>query len=451
MLPRRWTGLLRRLQGVGAPGSFVRHGFGRQYQKGKKVSGEETTLSSYEGEWENDVMHGQGAFRWADGSSYEGSFHQGELHGFGRYEWPEGSAYDGAWARGQMSGQGQFDSRFDGSYLNGRFQRDCFQRHDGRWTDVRLEHARAERRAISEGDASSMSISRCFGQESLANALAGVSDEGLVPFLLSDASLAEPTTAWASSCGVIDPCSTVNVHEAAILRRRKSDWRQPFYVAMQAALLGERRWLTVLFKDEVLDAAAVGGGRTSAEAAERPAQGGRRAAAGAVADAKSMEAAGALPPLPDGWRLVHFMDESSLPLEAFSPKLFNGRQMCMPFLPAEIQDELEASLEAAGAFAMPASEQPGEAGLEEDGDAAAAEHAAASQPAAGGPLAISSSETLTKVYFLRFMLTATLKLPAGFTDDQIREYVLGRYGSHAPLHRVAVVLLTAATPKAEPS
>eukprot|EP00927_Polykrikos_kofoidii_P077277 TRINITY_DN74234_c0_g1_i1.p1 TRINITY_DN74234_c0_g1~~TRINITY_DN74234_c0_g1_i1.p1 ORF type:complete len:537 (-),score=87.32 TRINITY_DN74234_c0_g1_i1:240-1703(-) len=442
---------------VGTPGSFVRHGFGRQYTKGKKVSGEEITLNYYEGEWENDLMHGQGSFKWADGSSYEGSFHSGEMHGFGRYEWPEGSAYDGAWVRGQMSGQGQFDSRFDGSYMNGRFQRDCFHQLDGSWVDVRLEHARAEKRSIAKGDASAISIRRCAEHGSLLDILNGVLDEGLVPFLVSDTSLVEPTTAPASSCNIIEPASTVHVREAAVLRRRRSDWRKPFYEAMQAALLGERKWLMIIFDDDVEDGLEIGTAAATAVPGVRgsPPQGDRRAG-----DASPST----LPATPESWRLEHFMDESALPLEAFHPKLFNGRQLYMPFLKKELQDELEANLEAAGAFSLPALEQTGEAVPEDDSgavvmdsamstDAAAAAAAAAATGAAAESPVTPSTEALVpmKVYFLRFALTAMFKLPPGLTDDQVRDHVLRRYGTHAPLHRTAVVLLTAANPKSDSS
>lgn len=301
-------------------GTFVRHGFGRQVSKAKNVAGEDVVVGIYEGNWENDVMEGHGAFKWPDGSSYEGAFHKCELHGFGRYEWPEGSCYEGSWLRGQMSGQGRFDSRFDGGFLQGRFYRDCFQQDKTgtSWANVRADHARAEQETIRQGDNSSISVVRCSTPESLGDMLNSIYDkEGLIPLIVSDTSMVEPTTAWASS--LLEPARTVSVREAAVERRRLADYRKRFHDAVQASLLAGK-WLAVLFEDDIEEESAP----SDAAATALP--------------------GGGLPP--QAWRLENFIGPASLPLEAFHPKLFNGRMGCMSFLPTELQDEMFASLEA---------------------------------------------------------------------------------------------------------
>merc|ERR1719238_2358063 len=45
---------------------------------------------------------------------------------------------------------------------------------------------------------------------------------------------------------------------------------------------------------------------------------------------------GAMPALPEGWRLASFFDDASLPPEILSPVPFNSRGRAMRFLPDEV-------------------------------------------------------------------------------------------------------------------
>lgn len=57
----------------------------------------------YEGEWQDDVPHGQGVY--SDGaSSYVGSWLHGTRHGHGRHSAKGGASYDGEWQHGVQHG-----------------------------------------------------------------------------------------------------------------------------------------------------------------------------------------------------------------------------------------------------------------------------------------------------------------------------------------------------------
>eukprot|EP00967_Tisochrysis_lutea_P006531 scaffold7748_cov33-Tisochrysis_lutea.AAC.1 len=61
---------------------------------------------SYQGEWQNDKMHGRGVFRYASGAKYEGDFVDNVYSGSGKYTFPDGAFYEGSFAQGQMHGTG---------------------------------------------------------------------------------------------------------------------------------------------------------------------------------------------------------------------------------------------------------------------------------------------------------------------------------------------------------
>merc|ERR1712196_180304 len=55
----------------------------RRHGQGTLVDGEQ----SYEGQWCNDAMHGQGVFSYASKAKYEGSWANNEYDGEGKYTW----------------------------------------------------------------------------------------------------------------------------------------------------------------------------------------------------------------------------------------------------------------------------------------------------------------------------------------------------------------------------
>ena len=39
--------------------------------------------------------HGEGIYKWVDGSEYSGSWAHNKISGFGTYKWPDGRIYEG--------------------------------------------------------------------------------------------------------------------------------------------------------------------------------------------------------------------------------------------------------------------------------------------------------------------------------------------------------------------
>lgn len=56
------------------------------------------TGSLYIGEWEDDIINGQGIYVWEDGDVYAGGWKNGKKNGYGVYVWPDGTIHKGQWA-----------------------------------------------------------------------------------------------------------------------------------------------------------------------------------------------------------------------------------------------------------------------------------------------------------------------------------------------------------------
>ena len=94
------------------------------------------------------TMHGNGTYKWASsGVSYTGDFEKNLMTGNGRYEWPDGSAYEGEVRGGIRHGVGTFTGpggfpRYEGQGFEGRrhgkgklaYSRDG-DVYDGEWAD----------------------------------------------------------------------------------------------------------------------------------------------------------------------------------------------------------------------------------------------------------------------------------------------------------------------------
>ena len=76
----------------------VRSGYGVfSWWKGSSIK--------YEGEWQDDVFHGNGSMSWPDDSVYTGEWVAGKREGQGKMLWPDGSEYDGQWHSDAMDGR----------------------------------------------------------------------------------------------------------------------------------------------------------------------------------------------------------------------------------------------------------------------------------------------------------------------------------------------------------
>ncbi|KAL7699022.1 hypothetical protein N2W54_002507 [Lotmaria passim] len=79
---------------------------------------------TYEGEWEEDEMHGRGQLTFhASGSTYTGAFAHGCFSGQGTYRWRDGAVYAGQWRANRMHGEGVYTDAeghiWEGRYYNG--------------------------------------------------------------------------------------------------------------------------------------------------------------------------------------------------------------------------------------------------------------------------------------------------------------------------------------------
>lgn len=62
--------------------------------------------TKYVGKWKDGYKHGQGKQTWADGRIYQGNFVQNKRHGYGRMVYPDGTTYAGGWESGNRVGCG---------------------------------------------------------------------------------------------------------------------------------------------------------------------------------------------------------------------------------------------------------------------------------------------------------------------------------------------------------
>lgn len=68
--------------------------------KGTWKKSQEELTNMYEGEFWQDMKHGQGEFRWQTGGLFRGRYHYDLKHGFGEMIWGDGSVYQGNWVNG---------------------------------------------------------------------------------------------------------------------------------------------------------------------------------------------------------------------------------------------------------------------------------------------------------------------------------------------------------------
>jgi hypothetical protein len=70
-----------------------------------EIFGEQESV--YTGEFKNDMRHGKGMLRWANGSCYNGYWRNDRRHNVtGKMSFKEGEVYDGHWEENMMHGYG---------------------------------------------------------------------------------------------------------------------------------------------------------------------------------------------------------------------------------------------------------------------------------------------------------------------------------------------------------
>jgi hypothetical protein len=78
------------------------------------------TMSVYEGEISNDIIHGKGYQKWIqDGSEYIGDYYAGKREGYGIFKYPNGDQYEGEWMDNKPDGMGTYTWAESGASTEG--------------------------------------------------------------------------------------------------------------------------------------------------------------------------------------------------------------------------------------------------------------------------------------------------------------------------------------------
>ena len=79
----------------------------------------------YEGEFHEDMIHGQGKLIIIGEGTYEGTFSNGKKNGYGKYSFNNDDIYDGNWLDDKMSGKGTYmfanGDTYTGDFSNNQF------------------------------------------------------------------------------------------------------------------------------------------------------------------------------------------------------------------------------------------------------------------------------------------------------------------------------------------
>jgi hypothetical protein len=82
--------------------------------------------SVYDGQWENDKMHGRGIFISSNRDKYEGTFVYGLKEGHGIMQYINGNVYNGQWKNDTLHGNGVFKfingNTYEGDFIHGQFE-----------------------------------------------------------------------------------------------------------------------------------------------------------------------------------------------------------------------------------------------------------------------------------------------------------------------------------------
>tara|TARA_Y100000768_G_scaffold372339_1_gene339917 strand:- start:554 stop:1090 length:537 start_codon:yes stop_codon:yes gene_type:complete len=80
---------------------------------------------TYEGEWKNNVPHGQGTYIFANGDKYVGNYKDGRRNGQGTFTFPGGDKYEGNFKDEKYNGQGSYTfangDKYVGNYKDDNF------------------------------------------------------------------------------------------------------------------------------------------------------------------------------------------------------------------------------------------------------------------------------------------------------------------------------------------
>ena len=115
---------------------------------------------SYDGEWKNGLMHGEGTYLFEDKKTYVGMFKENKPDGTGVAEYPIGSRYSGEWKKGKYHGYGILEARggirYEGQWKygkrwgKGKVVLASGLEYDGEWADGK-PHGRGIMKSVVTG------------------------------------------------------------------------------------------------------------------------------------------------------------------------------------------------------------------------------------------------------------------------------------------------------------
>jgi len=104
-------------------GIKTKHGHGKLTIAGTTAS--EFGNEEYEGDWNEDKMHGFGTYKFTSGAIYTGMWEKGLMSGQGFMQFADGTKYEGHWGNNMMNGEGNYTDP-DGKEWHGIFIDGCF-------------------------------------------------------------------------------------------------------------------------------------------------------------------------------------------------------------------------------------------------------------------------------------------------------------------------------------
>lgn len=102
-------------------GNKLKHGHGKIVYPGSQTKGQE----SFDGDWQEDKMHGYGRYEYTSGAVYSGEWLHGKMSGKGKMVNADGTSYVGDFSENKMHGEGAYTDK-DNVTWEGIFNHGCY-------------------------------------------------------------------------------------------------------------------------------------------------------------------------------------------------------------------------------------------------------------------------------------------------------------------------------------
>ena len=98
--------------------------FHKDLKSGKGICIFKLLGEKYEGEYDDNVIKGEGFYEWKNGNTFKGTFINGKMNGLGLFIWTDGSRYHGNYKNNIKEGKGKFiwpnGKCYEGNFHNGK-------------------------------------------------------------------------------------------------------------------------------------------------------------------------------------------------------------------------------------------------------------------------------------------------------------------------------------------